>query len=171
MSESLPRKAPTYRPFRSDDIAAAHVLSLAMGWPHRADDWRFMLDTGSGFVAEDNGSVIGTALWWKFGEGCGTLGLVIVSAQEQQRGIGRKLMELLLEALGNRVTFLYATPAGKPLYEKLGFDELRHARSASRHDRQRPCYRAVSWLPTTSAGRRRSAEDHRTRVARKRARS
>ncbi len=121
MSESLPKKAPTYRPFRSDDIAAAHALSLAVRWPHRADDWRFMFTAGAGFVAEDSGAVIGTALYWKFGEDCGTLGLVIVSAQEQGRGIGRKLMDLLLEALGKRVTFLYATPAGKPLYEKLGF--------------------------------------------------
>lgn len=121
MSESLPAKAPTYRPFASNDVAAAHALSLAVRWPHRAEDWRFMFDAGSGFVADDNGAVTGTALYWKFGEHCGTLGLVIVSAQEQGRGIGRKLMELALEALGNRITFLYATPAGKPLYEKLGF--------------------------------------------------
>ncbi|WP_027799313.1 GNAT family N-acetyltransferase [Paraburkholderia dilworthii] len=122
MSDSLPSKAPTYRPFRSDDISAAHALSATIRWPHRADDWRFMFQTGSGFVAEDNGAVIGTALYWKFGEHYGTLGLVIVSAQEQGRGIGRQLMEQVLEALGSRTTFLYATPAGKRLYEKLGFD-------------------------------------------------
>jgi hypothetical protein len=30
-------------------------------------------------------------------------------------------MDLVLEQLGNRVTFLHATTAGQPLYEKLGF--------------------------------------------------
>ncbi|MGF6543806.1 GNAT family N-acetyltransferase [Paraburkholderia youngii] len=115
------KKSPGYRRFTSDDIAAAHRLSVAVRWPHRAEDWRFMYDAGCGFVAEDNGTVIGTALCWKFGADRGTLGLVIVSPDEQGRGIGRKLMELVLEELGNRVTFLHATVAGKPLYEKLGF--------------------------------------------------
>ncbi|RDJ97958.1 GNAT family N-acetyltransferase [Paraburkholderia lacunae] len=123
MSEIRLKKAPAYRAFRSSDIVAAHALSIAAGWPHRAEDWQLMFDTGNGFVAQDDsGEVIGTALYWKCGAGRGTLGLVIVSSEEQGRGIGRKLMELVLEALGNRVTFLYATPAGKPLYEKLGFE-------------------------------------------------
>jgi hypothetical protein len=50
--------------------------------------------------------------------------MVIVSPERQGRGIGRKLMELLLEALGDRTTLLHATVAGKPLYEKLGFTEI-----------------------------------------------
>ena len=121
MSESPVKKAPIYRAFESSDIVAAHALSLAVGWPHRAEDWQFMFDAGSGFVAEDNGEVIGTALYWKCGADRATLGLVIVSPLEQGRGIGRRLMELALEALGKRVTFLHATPAGQPLYERLGF--------------------------------------------------
>jgi GNAT superfamily N-acetyltransferase len=115
------KKAPSYRPFHSSDIVAAHALSVAVGWPHRAQDWQWMFDAGNGFVAHDEGAPIGTALYWKYGDDRGTLGLVIVSPDEQGRGIGRKLMELVLEALGERVTFLHATPAGKPLYEKLGF--------------------------------------------------
>lgn len=121
MSELPARKAPIYRAFASSDIVAAHALSLAVGWPHRAEDWQFAFDAGNGFVAEDNGEVIGTALYWKCGADRATLGLVIVSPSEQGRGIGRKLMELALEALGKRVTFLHATPAGQPLYERLGF--------------------------------------------------
>ncbi|MFT4067304.1 GNAT family N-acetyltransferase [Paraburkholderia sp.] len=121
MSESSVKKSPGYRRFTSADIPAAHGLSIAVRWPHRADDWRFMYEAGTGFVAEDDGTVIGTALCWKFGEDRGTLGLVIVAPDEQGRGIGRKLMELVLEELGSRVTFLHATVAGKPLYEKLGF--------------------------------------------------
>jgi len=115
------KKAPTYRAFESTDIIAAHALSVAVGWPHRAEDWQSMFAAGSGFVAQDDGEVIGTALYWKCGTDRGTLGLVIVSPEAQGRGIGRQLMELVLEALGNRVTFLHATPAGKPLYERLGF--------------------------------------------------
>ncbi len=121
MSQSPHKKAPTYRAFGADDIVAGHALSRAAGWPHRVEDWQWMFDAGGGFVATDNGEVIGTTLYWKYGADRSTLGLVIVSPDEQGRGIGRRLMELVLEALGGRVTFLHATPAGMPLYEKLGF--------------------------------------------------
>lgn len=73
-----------------------------------------MLENGGGFVAQRSGAVIGTALCWQFGQHCGTVGLVIVSPQEQGRGVGRQLMELALEALGSRTVFLYATLDGQP---------------------------------------------------------
>jgi predicted N-acetyltransferase YhbS len=119
-------KAPSttslhYRAFTAADIPTAHALSQAVNWPHRAEDWQFAAAHGTGFAAEDSGVVVGTGLCWKFGADRASLGLVIVSSEHQGRGIGRKLMELLLEELGSRVTFLHATPAGKPLYEKLGF--------------------------------------------------
>jgi len=111
-----------YRSFTPADCPAACGLSTAFSWPHRAEDWQFAAEQGTGFVAEENGALIGTALCWKFGTDRASLGLVIVSQEHQGRGIGRKLMELVLEELGPRITFLHATPAGRPLYEKLGFD-------------------------------------------------
>ncbi|WP_277183076.1 GNAT family N-acetyltransferase [Caballeronia sp. BR00000012568055] len=113
-----------YRPFTADDIPAAHALSVKVKWPHRADDWRFVLDAGAGFIAQDGERIVGTALCWKYGADGGSLGMVIVAPDNQGRGIGRKLMELLLEALGNRITVLHATPAGEPLYAKLGFERI-----------------------------------------------
>lgn len=113
-----------YRPFTADDIAAAHALSVEVKWPHRAEDWRLVADAGAGFVAQDGERVVGTALCWKYGEDGGSLGMVIVAPDCQGRGIGRRLMELLLEALGERVTVLHATPAGEPLYAKLGFTRI-----------------------------------------------
>ncbi|NVI07498.1 GNAT family N-acetyltransferase [Paraburkholderia sp. JPY454] len=112
---------PIYRPMTSADIATAQKMSLAVSWPHRLEDWQFALDAGTGFVAELDGAVIGTGLCWKHGTKRASLGLVIVSDAHQGRGIGRKLMETLIEEVGSRVTFLHATPEGKPLYEKLGF--------------------------------------------------
>ncbi|MFM0519168.1 MULTISPECIES: GNAT family N-acetyltransferase [Caballeronia] len=113
-----------YRPFTADDIAAAHALSVEVKWPHRADDWRFVLDAGAGFIAQDGERVVGTALFWTYGDDGGSLGMVIVAPDCQGKGIGRKLMELLLEALGKRITVLHATPAGEPLYAKLGFKRI-----------------------------------------------
>ncbi|MFM0340657.1 GNAT family N-acetyltransferase [Paraburkholderia fungorum] len=111
----------TYRRFTTDDIAAAHALTVELKWPHRPDDWRFVAQLGTGFVAQDASGVIGTALCWKYGADRASLGMVIVAQTQQGRGIGKRLMDLILEELGDRVTFLHATSAGLPLYEKLGF--------------------------------------------------
>ncbi|MDN7184247.1 GNAT family N-acetyltransferase [Caballeronia sp. SEWSISQ10-4 2] len=120
MSEQVNERI-TYRSFTGDDIAAAHALTVELKWPHRVDDWRFVVQAGAGFVAQTPEGVIGTALYWTYGAERASLGMVIVSPAWQGRGIGKKLMELVLEQLGGRVTFLHATTAGLPLYEKLGF--------------------------------------------------
>ncbi|BBK33136.1 acetyltransferase (GNAT) family protein [Stella humosa] len=104
-----------------DDLEAAHDLSRAVGWAHRLDDWRFVHGLGHGFAADDAGRLVGTGMYWPFGQGFATLGLVIVDPARQGAGIGRRLMTGLLEAIGPRTTLLIATDAGAPLYEKLGF--------------------------------------------------
>jgi predicted N-acetyltransferase YhbS len=110
-----------YRRFTAADVAAAHALTAELKWPHRPEDWQFVVGIGEGFVAERDSQVVGTVLCWKYGAHTSSLGMVIVSPAHQGFGIGRKLTELALEALGARATMLHATPAGRPLYEKLGF--------------------------------------------------
>ena len=112
-----------YRVFARSDIPAAHALSKAFGWAHRPEDWQFSVDCATGVVAEEGGVVVGTALCWKFGTDRASIGNVIVSPNHHGRGIGRKLVEMLLGELGSREVFLHATQAGRPLYEKLGFTE------------------------------------------------
>jgi predicted N-acetyltransferase YhbS len=111
----------TYRRMTEDDLPSAHGLTQALRWAHRLEDWQFMHRLGTGFVAQKSGAVIGTGLCWKFGNTHASLGLIIVSSEQQGKGIGRELMSLVLEELGDRCVMLNATPAGQPLYEKLGF--------------------------------------------------
>jgi ribosomal protein S18 acetylase RimI-like enzyme len=113
--------AITYRRMTESDLPAAHAQSQAVRWPHRLEDWQFVLGLGTGFVAAEGSAVVGTALCWKQGDRNGSLGMIIVSPQHQGKGIGRKLMNLVLEELGDRCTRLIATVAGQPLYESLGF--------------------------------------------------
>ena len=60
--------AITYRRMSEYDLPAAHALSQTLRWPHRFEDWQFVLGLGAGFVAEEGGAVIGTGLYWKQGE-------------------------------------------------------------------------------------------------------
>jgi GNAT superfamily N-acetyltransferase len=113
-----------YRKFTPVDLDAAHRLSLAVQWPHRREDWQFVLGLGAGYVALDGGRVVGTILYWKFGPRHAFLGMVIVDPASQGRGIGRELMSLALRDLEGRAILLNATPAGMPLYERLGFEAI-----------------------------------------------
>lgn len=118
MSDSI-----RYRRFTLADVDAAHALTVELKWPHRAEDWQFAARIGVGFVAErdSDSRVVGTVLCWKYGTRTSSLGMVIVSPAHQGFGIGRRLMEMALEELGERAIVLHATQAGRPLYEKLGF--------------------------------------------------
>jgi predicted GNAT family acetyltransferase len=65
--------------------------------------------------------VVGTILWWAYGANLGSVGLVVVDRLHQGRGIGRQLMDKVIEAAGPRDLQLVATTAGIQLYEQCGF--------------------------------------------------
>jgi len=121
VSALMTNTAIHYRPMTQNDLAAAHALSQEVRWQHRLEDWDFVHRLGIGFVAERDGAVLGTGLCWKHGERHASLGMIIVSPQQQGQGMGRELMTRILRELGDRCTLLHATAAGQPLYERLGF--------------------------------------------------
>ncbi len=77
---------------------------------------------GAGLVAADGaGEILGTAMWWPYGAGAATLGMVLVATGQQGKGIGRALMRAAMETVGARALMLHSTEAGQRLYESLGF--------------------------------------------------
>lgn len=113
-----------FKPMTQADVALATELSREQSWPHREEDWSLFLQLGEGVVAELNGAIVGTIMGWRFGDDKATLGMIIVTPQAQGRGIGRKMMEQMLESLGDRTIILNATEEGLPLYRKMGFVEI-----------------------------------------------
>jgi GNAT superfamily N-acetyltransferase len=109
------------RPITRADLADAQAITASFGWPHRIEDWEFMLGLGRGWAARQDGALVGAGLCWTFGETAGALGLVCVARARQGHGLGRRLLERLLDALARRQVVLSATEAGVRLYEGLGF--------------------------------------------------
>jgi predicted GNAT family N-acyltransferase len=109
-----------YRPATAADMPAAHALSLHLKWPHREEDWAMVQRTSEGFVAEHEGALVGVAFACHQGD-YSSIGLVIVSDQHQGKGIGRRLMNLCLDATAPRTPILNATESGAPLYVSMGF--------------------------------------------------
>jgi GNAT superfamily N-acetyltransferase len=103
------------------DAAAAAALSAGFGWPHRPVDWDLMLRVGHGFAWREDGTAVATALWYPLGPDHASIGSVQVAPHLQGQGIGRRLMEAVMEDAAPRSLMLHATVAGAGLYERLGF--------------------------------------------------
>ncbi|WP_032632931.1 GNAT family N-acetyltransferase [Pseudomonas syringae] len=113
--------APRLMPLRADHLPQAVGLSSALAWPYREADWRFAFDLGAGLAVEVEGKLVGTALWWLQGDSHASVGMIIVSAAMQGKGIGRVLMDSVLQHTGERTLILNSTQEGLALYTRLGF--------------------------------------------------
>ncbi len=126
-----------YRGMTAADIPAAHKLSIAVLWPHRLQDWKFVHELGTGIVAEDDTGVVGTAMCFAYGSDYASLGMIIVAPERQGLGIGRELASRMLKEVGNRTVLLHLTLEGVRMCEGLGFTQ-----TGTVHQHQGTVYRA-----------------------------
>jgi len=108
-------------------LAAADELRRLAGWNQTAEDWRALLslEPDGCFVAVDTGGVIGTVTTTTYGGELAWIGMMLVHPEHRRRGVGTRLMQTTLDYLkksrGINCVRLDATPAGRPVYDKLGF--------------------------------------------------
>jgi GNAT superfamily N-acetyltransferase len=112
------------------DLAQLHALSIAVGWPHRAEDWQFMRAVGRGIVALDEiGRLLGSAMWFPYTENLAAIGMVITSPRLQSLGTGQWLMKRVMAECDGGCDHsgfrLNATRAALRLYLSLDFDRRR----------------------------------------------
>jgi len=111
---------------RDGDVGDALALSAREGWNQTAADWSRLtrLDPGGCFAARHRGRLVATVTVTTHGTALAWIGMMVVHADYRRQGIGAALMDRALRYARDRgvaVVKLDATPAGRPLYESLGF--------------------------------------------------
>jgi GNAT superfamily N-acetyltransferase len=113
------------RTLRVDDLPEALALSTSAGWNQRLEDWQLLqrLAAGSGFAAIDEGRVVGTSLAIDYG-GFTWIAMMLVEPVYRGRGLGARLLEAAMGTVKpSRLIRLDATPAGRSLYLRYGFED------------------------------------------------
>ena len=110
--------------FTSADLPDAEALVRAAGWNQVTADWEIFRALGTVFVARQNGRVIATAATLPYGA-FAWVSMVLVLPEHRQHGLGTRLLKRCVAALDERgcVPVLDATPAGRPIYSAMGFQD------------------------------------------------
>lgn len=116
----------SYRCFEPNDLASLRCFLADNGWSERvadADRFRAMIDGADRtIIALDNDRVVGFARALCDGASNGYISMVAVAPDMRRRGIGRRLVEHLMGADSDRITWvLRAGRESRGFWEKLGF--------------------------------------------------
>ena len=117
---------PRIRPMTPADVEPVAAAFLRENWGDRRLNLEFVTahPETRPFVADAGGRVVGTSVLSINGT-VGWIGTVWVDPAWRRRGIGLDLTRATIdeaEAAGCRTLVLVATEAGRPLYERLGFE-------------------------------------------------
>ena len=121
----MPISAAQIQPLTLSHLDGALTLSTTIGWNQRAEDWRMLLDIApaGSFAAVANGRVVGTAIGIDYGR-FGWIAMMLVDPAYRGRGLGARLLERAMMALPPTLPIrLDATPLGRPLYQRFGFED------------------------------------------------
>ena len=119
--------AAEIRELSADDLPDCLALSAEAGWNQTAEDWTMMIRLGRAFgIPGAGGRLVATALALPYPPGIGWVSMVLVHGPYRRRGLGTLLLRRAARELDGRglVPFLDATPAGRPVYERMGYISL-----------------------------------------------
>jgi GNAT superfamily N-acetyltransferase len=127
---SSSRGFPDVRRLGADDLRDCAALAVDRGWwPERAK-WSLLLAASEayGVDAPDGQGLAGTVVLTRWGAERAAIGMMLIASRYGRRGFARALMGHALHAAGEGTAVsLFATDAGRPLYEKLGFKPVRRS--------------------------------------------
>jgi GNAT superfamily N-acetyltransferase len=132
---------PAVRRLEADDLKSCAALAVDRGWWPERGKWSLLLASSDAFGidAPDGQGLAGTVILTRWGADCGGIGMMLIASRYGGQGLGRALMEHVLRAAEDLgAVSLFATGAGRPLYDKLGFKPVRRSVAFRGHFRADP---------------------------------
>jgi GNAT superfamily N-acetyltransferase len=115
-----------YRDLTPDDIPAGLRLCRIAGWNQLSADWELFLrlsPRGCRAAVQD-GKVVGTVTTVNYENRFAWVGMVLVDPETRGQGVGTQLLQEAMSILrGIPSIRLDATPQGRPVYQRLGFED------------------------------------------------
>jgi GNAT superfamily N-acetyltransferase len=111
----------------ASDIERGMELVTEVGWNQTPADWAMMLAAGDGRgIRTPDGRLIATSVAMRYPIHSGWISMVIVDPAHRGQGYARRLLEAAVQGLEEEgfVPALDATPAGRAVYARLGFEEF-----------------------------------------------
>ncbi len=114
----------TVREMELSDIGHLMKLKDAEGWNQTEKDWELLImyEESVNRVALQDDRIAGSITAIKYNSSVAWIGMMLVEKNYRGRGISKLLLNEVIHKLNNCSSIkLDATPAGRPLYLKLGF--------------------------------------------------
>ena len=115
------------RPLARSDLPRAAALSARVGWNQVVADWALFLRDGQVQALDDGDPdcLAATAAVLPFGTQLAWISMVLVRPDRRREGLATALMRWAIEALADiPCAALDATPAGREVYRRLGFEDV-----------------------------------------------
>lgn len=118
---------PAFRAATEADLPRAAALSARVGWNQIGADWATFLRGGAVRVLDDGDAacLAASSAVLPYGADVAWISMVLVRPDRRREGLATALMRWALDELrGTPHVALDATPAGRPVYARLGFHDL-----------------------------------------------
>ena len=111
-------------PMTLNDIGSLMEIKNHIGWNQLESDFKFLIEyyPQHCFTAYSEGRVIGSVTGINYENKIAWIGMVMVHEEFRGMGVSKLLMNAVLDSMKDcKCIKLDATPAGQPVYEKMGF--------------------------------------------------
>ena len=131
-------------------------------WNQLAADWRIFTDLGRVYAAHTRADrIVATTATLPYGSRFAWISMVLVKSEFRRHGLATQLMRQAMDELARegRIPILDATPDGRAVYRRLGFEDSWGFRGCIRRERRRPAAAPFAGPAGTSSYVRSSIDD------------